>query len=84
MQMNAYTLFMVKQIAEEIKSIEDPYLLAVYLNAILYQRCRTGGAKEGTCKGCLYQGSNCRQLYQVSKYELEFFDEECNANENAN
>ena len=74
--MKIYTEFMARHIAEEIKSIEDPYLLAVCLRAIVYQRCRTGGAKEGTCKGCIYQCSNCRQLNQVATCELKEFDEE--------
>jgi hypothetical protein len=74
--MNAYTEFMARHIAEEIKSIEDPYLLAVYLRAIVYQRCRTGGAKEGTCKGCVYQCNYCRKLNEVATYELEAFEEE--------
>ena len=47
--MTAYMTYMTEQIAEEIKAIEDPYLLNIYMRAIQYQRCRIGGAKEGTC-----------------------------------
>lgn len=44
--MNAYIEYMVRQIAEEIKSIEDPVILAIYLKAILFQRCKIGAANE--------------------------------------
>lgn len=74
--MNAYQAYMAQQIAEEIKSIEDPYILSVYLEAILYQRCRIGGAKEGTCKGCMYYGSYCRELNQINEHELRIFSDE--------
>lgn len=74
--MNAYIAYMAKYIAEEIKSIEDPCLLSIYLKAILYQRCRIGGAKEGTCKGCIFQNYNCRQLYEINNQELKSFDDE--------
>ena len=73
--MNAYTAYMAEQIAQEIKSIEDPLILSIYLRAILFQRCRIGGAKEGTCKGCIYQCHNCRQLKEVNDYELKIFDD---------
>lgn len=79
--MNAYIEYMVRQIAEEIKSIEDPVILAIYLKAILFQRCKIGAAKEGTCKECLYQSYNCRQIYEVAEIEFEVFsdnDEEVN------
>lgn len=75
--MNAYMSYMAECIAEEIKSIESPYILSIYLRAILYQRCKIGGAKEGTCKDCIYQCHYCRQLSEVSNYELEMFDKEC-------
>lgn len=75
--MNAYMSYMAEYIAEEIKAIEDPCVLNIYLRAILYQRCRIGGAKEGTCKGCIYQCHHCRQLSEVSNYESKIFDEEC-------
>lgn len=71
--MNIYTAYMAEQIAEEIKSIEDPLILSIYLNAILHQRCRIGGAQEGTCKGCIYQGNYCRELYNINKHELQVF-----------
>ena len=74
--MNAYTSYMAQQIAEEIKSIEDPYILSIYLRAILYQRCRIGGAKEGTCKGCMYRGHYCRELYRINNDELQIFNDE--------
>lgn len=72
--MNAYTEYMAKQIAEEIKSIEDPYILNIYLRAILHQRCRIGGIKEYTCKNCLYQNYYCRQLLEISRVETQMLD----------
>ena len=74
--MTAYQSYMAGQIAQEIKSIEDPFILAVYMRAILYQRCRIGGAKEGTCIGCRYRGYVCRQLYEENEHELRAFEEE--------
>lgn len=74
--MNAYIEYMVRQIAEEIKSITDPYILAIYLRAISMQRCAIGGSKANTCKECIYQCYNCRELYNISKDELEAFDED--------
>lgn len=73
--MNAYQAYMAEQIAQEIKAIEDPYVLAVYLKAILYQRCRIGGAKEGTCIGCRYRSYVCRQLYEENNYELKCLED---------
>jgi hypothetical protein len=73
--MNAYQEYIAEEIAEEIKSIEDPYILAVYLKAILYQRCRIGGAIEGTCSCCRYRSYVCRQLYEENNYELERFED---------
>jgi hypothetical protein len=69
--MNVYQAFMVGHIAETIKSIEDPFLLTVCLKAILAQRCRIGGAKEGTCKGCQFQSYYCREMYNISEDELK-------------
>lgn len=74
--MNAYTAYMAEQIAEEIKSIEDPLILSIYLKAILFQRCKIGGAIEGTCKECLFQGHYCRELNQINKHEIEIFSGE--------
>ncbi len=74
--MNVYQAYMAGQIAEAIKSIEDPYLLSVCLRAISAQRCRIGGAKEGTCKGCIFSSHNCREIYNITSYELDIFDDE--------
>ena len=74
--MTAYMTYMTEQIAEEIKAIEDPYLLSIYMRAIQYQRCRIGGAKEGTCKSCLFRGEMCRELNSIINYELEVFRED--------
>ena len=73
--MTAYQAYMAEQIALEIKSIEDPFLLAVYTRAILYQRCRIGGAKEGTCNDCVYRSYVCRQIYEENEHELKAFEE---------
>ena len=74
--MTAYQAYMAEQIAEEIKAIEDPYLLSIYMRAIQYQRCRIGGAKEGTCKGCLFRSEMCRELNKTIDFELEVFSED--------
>lgn len=74
--MTAYTAYIAEQIAEEIKAIEDPYILSIYMRAIQYQRCRIGGAKEGTCKGCIYRSEMCRELNSVIYFELEAFKED--------
>ena len=74
--MTAYQAYMAEQIAEEIKAIEDPYILSVYMRAIQYQRCRIGGAKEGTCKECIYRGEMCRELNSIIDLELEAFKED--------
>lgn len=74
--MDAYTAYMAEQITEEIKAIEDPLILAIYLRAIAAQRCRIGGAKEGACQGCIYTCYNCRQIYEISTRELISFDKE--------
>lgn len=79
--MDAYTSYMAESIAEEIKAIEDPYILNIYLTAILYQRCRIGGAQKDSCKGCMYQSYYCRQLNEVNQYELQMFDKGDNAND---
>ena len=73
MLINAY---MTELIAEEIKSVEDPYLLSVYMRAIQYQRCRIGGAKEGTCKNCAFRSEHCRELNNIVNFELEVFKDE--------
>ena len=67
--MNAYKALMAKQIAEEISIIQDPEILSIYLRAIQFQRCKIGGAKPNTCKGCMYHSYYCRQLNEM--YELE-------------
>lgn len=74
--MTTHTAYMAEQIAEEIKAIEDPYTLSIYMRAIQYQRCRIGGAKEGTCKGCIYRGEMCRELNGIIDFELEAFKED--------
>lgn len=74
--MKAYYIFMAEQIAQEIAAINDPLILSIYLKAILAQRCKIGGAKEGTCKECLFQSHYCRELYQINKHELQIFSDE--------
>jgi len=73
--MTNYHLFMAGQIADEIKSVEDPIILCIYLKAIIAARCKIGGAKEGTCKGCMYQSNYCRELDQICNHELKIFDD---------
>ena len=68
--MTNYHIIMAEQIAEEIAAIEDPIILSIYLRAIIAQRCKIGGAKEGTCKNCLFQSHYCRDLYAINKDEL--------------
>lgn len=72
--MTNYHIFMATQIAQEIAAIEDPIILSIYLRAILTQRCKIGGAKEGTCKKCLFQSHYCRELYSINTDELRIFD----------
>lgn len=74
--MTNYQVYMAKQIAEEIKAIEDPVILGLYLHAIVAQRCKICGAKEGTCKEGIYNSYSCRELYKISKQELLYFSEE--------
>ena len=74
--MNAYKAYMAEQIAQEIATINDPLILSIYLKAILFQRCKIGGAIEGTCKECLFQGHYCRELNQINEHELRMFDDE--------
>ena len=74
--MTAYIEYMARQIAEEIKSIEDPMILTIYMRAIQFQRCRIGGAREGTCKECMFQCYNCRQITKIVDEELEVFSED--------
>lgn len=73
--MDTHTVYMAEYIADEIKHIEDPLILSIYLKAISAQRCRIGGAKEGTCKGCIYQSHDCREIYRISNDELQMFDD---------
>lgn len=71
--MTAYYEFMAQQIAEEIKGIDDPAILTIYLHAILAQRCNIGGAKPGTCKDCLFKSHYCRQLHEITTVEEKCF-----------
>ena len=73
--MTNYHLFMAGQIADEIKCTDDPLILCIYLKAIIAGRCRIGGAKEGTCKGCMFQSHYCRELNQICDDELRRFDD---------
>ena len=73
--MTAYQIYMAEQIAQEIAAINDPLILSIYLKAILFQRCKIGGAIECTCKECLFQGHYCRELNQINKDEIEIFSE---------
>lgn len=77
--MNAYYSYMAEQIADEIKNIDDPLILNLYLRGIALQRCKIGGAQNGACKVCLYGSvaDNCRTLYRISKDEADdsAFDE---------
>ena len=72
--MNAYKALMAKQIAEEISIIQDPEILSIYLRAIQFQRCKIGGAKPNTCKGCIYQSYQCRQLNEIYELESKMFN----------
>ena len=72
--MNAYTAWMAKEIAEEISIIQDPEILNIYLRAIQFQRCKIGGAKPNTCKGCIYQSYHCRQLNEIYELESKMFN----------
>ena len=74
--MTNYHLFMAGQIADEIKHVNDPLILCIYLKAIIAARCKIGGAKEGTCKGCMFQGNYCRELNNICNDELRRFDYE--------
>lgn len=74
--MTNYHLFMAGQIADEIKCTDDPLILCIYLKAIIAGRCRIGGAKEGTCKGCMFQSHYCRELNQICDHELRIFEDE--------
>jgi hypothetical protein len=67
---------MAKEIAQEIKAVEDPIILCIYLKAIIAARCKIGGAKEGTCKGCMYQSNYCRERNQICDHELQIFENE--------
>ena len=74
--MNGYTAYMAEQIAQEIASVEDPLILSIYMKAILHQRCGIGGAKEGSCKGCIFESHYCREMYEINVRELRRFDVE--------
>lgn len=80
--MDAYHLYMAEQIADEIKCIEDPLLLSIYLRVIIAQRCKIGGAIKGTCQECIFQGYYCRELYEINEHELKIYDEGCSLNDN--
>lgn len=71
--MTAYYEFMAQQIAEEIKSIEDPAILTIYLHAILAQRCNIGGSEPGTCKDCKFSSYYCRQIHEIATIEEKCF-----------
>ena len=71
--MHVYYELMAKQIAEEIKEIDDPAILTIYLHAILAQRCKIGGAKPGTCKECKFNSYYCRQLHEIATVEEKVF-----------
>ena len=76
--MSAYKALMAKQIAEEISIIQDPEILSIYLRAIQFQRCKIGGAKPNTCKGCMYQSYYCRQLNEMYELESKMFNDNDN------
>ena len=74
--MDAYTVYMAEQIAQEIASVEDPLILSIYMKAILHQRCGIGGAKEGSCKDCIFESHYCRDMYEINEHELRRFNVE--------
>lgn len=71
--MTTYYEFMAQQIAEEIKGIEDPAILTIYLRAILAQRCNIGGSKPNTCKDCKFSSYYCRQIHEITTIEEKCF-----------
>ncbi len=71
--MDVYESYILEHLVENIKSLKDPLSLTVCLKAIIAQRCKIGGAKEGTCKGCKFQGHYCREIYNISEEELKRF-----------
>ena len=71
--MTAYYEFMAQQIAEEIKGIEDPAILTIYLHAILAQRCNIGGAKLNSCIDCKFSSYYCRQIHEIATVEEKCF-----------
>ena len=77
--MTSYYEFIAKQVAEEIKGIEDPAILTIYLHAILAQRCNIGGSKADTCKDCMFSSYYCRQIHEIATIE-----EKCFLNEDGN
>ena len=71
--MTAYYEFIAQQVAEEIKGIEDPAILTIYLHAILAQRCNIGCAKTDSCKDCLFSSYYCRQIHEIATIEEKCF-----------
>ena len=71
--MNVCESYILEHATQHIKSLEDPMSLTVCLKAIIAQRCKIGGAKEGTCKGCQFQSHYCREMYNISEDELTIF-----------
>lgn len=71
--MTAYYEFIAQQVAEEIKGIEDPAILTIYLHAILAQRCNIGCAKADSCKYCLFSSYYCRQIHEIATIEEKCF-----------
>ncbi len=76
--MENYLAFMAGHIADEIKAIEDPRVLHIYLKAIQYQRCKLCGSKKGTCKKGIYQFTQCRELNQIVESEKWLVEEDKN------
>lgn len=74
--MDAYLTFMAEQIAEEIKAIEDPRILHIYLKAIQYQRCKLCSSQKGTCKNGIYQFTQCKELNQIVECEKWILEED--------
>jgi hypothetical protein len=71
--MTAYYEFIAQQVAEEIKGIEDPAILTIYLHAILAQRCNISCAKTDSCKDCLFSSYYCRQIHEIATIEEKCF-----------
>ena len=71
--MNVCESYILEHAVEHIKLLEEPMSLTACLMAIIAQRCKIGGAKEGTCKGCKFQSHYCREIYNISEDELKRF-----------